>query len=181
MLRFLLTFVGVVLVIVCVALLGLWVRSYYNTDSLNGIFTDRCGFQLMSSRGDVSFCMTSLAKPWPRKVTVDLTDNFSKRLLPYPDGDTDDDTAETWMRQRVASMPSSSPPDDPGGWLFNVRSIGSGDSFIRVPDWFAVLSTGVAAWQLLRKPSWQFTIRTMFAATTLLAVVLGLAAWMFRL
>jgi hypothetical protein len=48
----------------------------------------------------------------------------------------------------------------------------------RVPYWFLVLTTGLLAMAFqLRWPP-RFTLRTLFIATTFLAVVLGMSAWL---
>jgi hypothetical protein len=52
---------------------------------------------------------------------------------------------------------------------------------IFIPDWFLVIfaaASGLIPWRSLFK--WRFTLRTLLIATTLLAVVLGLAVWASR-
>jgi hypothetical protein len=45
---------------------------------------------------------------------------------------------------------------------------------IRLPYWFLVLATASAARALMKRTPWQFSLRTMLIAMTLVAVLLGL-------
>jgi hypothetical protein len=49
---------------------------------------------------------------------------------------------------------------------------------LMVPDWFLVLISGTCAVVPWRKRRWAFSLRTMLLATTLIAAVLGLIAWL---
>jgi hypothetical protein len=51
MLRRLLSIASIVCLVLCVALMGLWVRSYYWSDLVLGRFGDRFGFQIASKTG----------------------------------------------------------------------------------------------------------------------------------
>jgi prepilin signal peptidase PulO-like enzyme (type II secretory pathway) len=62
---------------------------------------------------------------------------------------------------------------------FGIRTAPTGTAFF-VPYWFFVLSTGLLSTLLWRKRPWQFTLRSLFVATTFLAVVLGMIAWLDR-
>jgi hypothetical protein len=54
------------------------------------------------------------------------------------------------------------------------------DSSVVVPYWFLVLATGSLAMMFRIRWPWRFTLRSMFLATTFLAVVLGMVAWLDR-
>jgi hypothetical protein len=49
-----------------------------------------------------------------------------------------------------------------------------------VPLWFLVLTSGSLATLFRLKWPWRFTLRSLFIATTFLAVVLGMIAWLDR-
>ena len=46
------------------------------------------------------------------------------------------------------------------------------------PHWFSLITVAIAALPWIRQLSWRFNLRTLLIATTLVAVVLGLAVYM---
>jgi hypothetical protein len=63
------------------------------------------------------------------------------------------------------------------GWQTDDDSI-----YAYIPFWFLTLSCIAFAWLTVVPPSAikRFSLRALLIATTLVAVVLGVAAWMFR-
>ncbi len=53
-------------------------------------------------------------------------------------------------------------------------------SFVWLPYWFLVLTTGSLAMIFQLRWPLRFTLRSLFIATTFLAVVLGMIAWLDR-
>jgi hypothetical protein len=68
---------------------------------------------------------------------------------------------------------------DTRSWIgFGAYWLSSTDYGVLVPHWFLLVLAGTfAALPWLR---WRFTLRTLLIATTLVAVVLGLAVWFRR-
>jgi hypothetical protein len=49
---------------------------------------------------------------------------------------------------------------------------------VTVPYWFLVLASGSLSMLFRMRWPWQFNLRSLFVATTFLAVVLGMIAWL---
>ena len=60
------------------------------------------------------------------------------------------------------------------------RTIPQLGSVLIVPYWFLVLTSGSLAMAFQMRWPWRFTLRSLFIATTFLAVVLGMIAWLDR-
>ncbi len=141
--------------IACVLLIAFWVRSYKTWD--------RCywpgktlGVQLNSDTGHIVLVADP---PTPSSDIV----SFFVASLPT------DDESETFYK------------DDVLGFYF--KRVQNGFR-LDVPFWFLVLLSAVCAaltaapW--IRKLKWRFTLRTLLAITTLVALVLGLIVWFSR-
>jgi hypothetical protein len=154
MLRRLLNFASIVCLVTCVALMGLWVRSYWKCDVLTVSYASK-SYSVGSLRGAVG-CGVGVVNP-------STTASWLWRANSYPPG----------VDEKYTKYP-------PRSFLgFRFRTAPNGTSFF-VPYWFVVLSTGLLSTLLWRKRSWQFTLRSLFIATTFLAVVLGMIAWLDR-
>jgi hypothetical protein len=148
MLRRLLYIATIVFLVLCVALMGMWVRSYW--------WWDRCyvpgkqlGMQLNSDAGHV----VVMVGPTELSVTKAITGH----------------------------LPSSGPADpfydnDILGFYFGRTSNGLR---LDIPYWFMVLlSTGAIAISWLPWWSNRFSLRTLLITTTIVAIVLGMIAWL---
>jgi hypothetical protein len=155
MLRRLLNFASVLCLIACVALMGMWVRSYNWTDELTTRLGSGHGLEVQSTPGRLSIDQFSLASPsvWPWTLRSEPIHN-------------------KWQMFDLLDLR---------------RHFGFAGSFqwsrkyIVIPYWFAILAMGSPAILFqLRWTPWRFTLRSMFALTTFLAVVLGMIAWLDR-
>ena len=151
MLRRLLNIASTVCLVLCVALMGLWVRSYWWLDHVN-----KRDFGVTSATG------------W---VTVRW------------DGDPQSFHQLTFQSTSVEEMKKiMGRPMTPGETMrVSMRKFGFVEGAIQLPYWFLTLLISpfaifaAASWR-----KWRFTLRTLFIATTFLAVVLGMIAWLDR-
>jgi hypothetical protein len=158
MLRRLLNITSIVCLVLCVALMGLWVRSYYSIDSLRVRFTARQLFMFTSMDGRLEFFN------WPLD-TAKLRDSASKERRWSV-------SSEPFTHQRAFVNTSN----------WTKLGFNYGSAFVLLPYWFLVLTTGSLAviFQLRLEWPFRFTLRSLFIITTFLAVVLGMIAWLDR-
>ena len=157
MLRRLLNIASIVCLVLCVALMGMWVRSHYQHDEVRGRFTSGQCLYVHSVQGRI---VVSLNPPFA--ITLG---EWSAAIYIGPN-----------KQQSVINIPLLS-----HGIL---GSLGFGYGFdkfnwlVAVPFWFLVLTCGSLA--MIFRLSWplRFTLRSLFIATTFLAVVLGMAMWL---
>jgi hypothetical protein len=160
MLRRLLNIASIVCLVACVALMGMWVRSYRAQDEFRALLWGNRVVIVDSLRGRTHSieCLADeslLGRFWPWSI--------GGRPMMVDDGD---------------KTPYSTPK------LVNCLGFGAtvAQKWISVglPFWFLVFSSGsLAVICRLRWPP-QFTLRGLFIATTFLAVVLGMNAWLDR-
>jgi hypothetical protein len=158
MLRRLLNIASIVCLVLCVAFMGMWVRSQHWHDSLSAWFTNRCGFEISSVPGRVIAHALLLHQPM-----IGLQGTMSSS----PD-------AELWAKPFHQTGPST-PLNFVTRWGFAVEPTsgppGNDGYTITVPYWFLVMTSGLLAMLFqLRWPP-QFTLRSLFIVTTFLAVV----------
>jgi hypothetical protein len=67
-----------------------------------------------------------------------------------------------------------------GAGLADSRLLSPTSSFVVLPYLFRVLTSGWLAIICQMRWPWRFTLRSQFIATTFLAVVLGMIAWLDR-
>jgi hypothetical protein len=146
MLRRLLNIASIVCLVACVALMGMWVRSYSWSDRLWGRFTEAQVFSIGSQSGRLRWASMSLK-----------------------------DRTWSWT---IGSRPIESVRETEF-WQFNEYHSGK-NWFLVLPHWFAILVSGSLAMALRLRWPWRFTLRSLFIATTFLAVVLGMIAWVDR-
>ena len=152
MVRHLLNIASIVCLVLCVALMGLWVRSLYLSDRL--FFT--------STSADF-VCLQSI--PGRVDVTVNLP------ISP---------TATGGWHLSFDTVPAAGYWLLPAGVLgFGVWGFVGGNSFT-APCWFLVLATGLLAMAFQLRWPWRFGLRSLFVATTSLAVVPGMSVWLDR-
>jgi hypothetical protein len=157
MLRHLLNVASIVCLVLCVALMGMWVRSYYWTDEV--YFTPPGATTVGGGSIVGRITMGALT----RKGTG-LEERFYFRHVPIAD----------WRSE--------------GGRLDKEFSSVAGFGFLRetgacviaVPYWFAVIFVGAFSFAPWSRVKYRFSLRSLFIATTFLAVVLGIIAWLDR-
>ena len=151
----------------CVALMAMWVRSYFAIDSLTGRIAGQNGLVLSSKPGRlfIHLCTTLPVETpiWSFESETDFHDwdkPFSK-LWPRSGLNACVPLGFIWMRM-------------PGG------PSGGGQAFT-LPYWCLVLTSGLLAIACqMRWPPWRFNLRTMLFVTTLVAVVMGMITWLDR-
>jgi hypothetical protein len=135
----------------CVLLCVLWVRSYWQTFIAHKATPDGHTLFVDSSNGDVTF-------------SRDL--GLATRRL-------------SWTRARDVTPAWKKPPTSYWGAGFSWRS--SPYLSVRLPYWIPTLIFAVASvLPCIGQMSFRFSLRTLLIATTLMAVVLGLAVWATR-
>jgi hypothetical protein len=136
--------------IACVLLIALWVRSYGRAEMIESDLNNpTTNNSIRSSFGQLTFAHKSEIHSTP---TI-------------------------WFAVSVSTdVVADSPKFDFVSYKGTPRDRYSWPVFVvYVPHWFAVLL--VAASATLPWISWRFSLRTLLIATTLIAVVLGLAVW----
>jgi hypothetical protein len=166
MLRRLLNIASIVCLVLCVALMGLWVRSYYVCDMLSRHFNDTQVIGVYSIPGRLAWRRWNVAPP-PDPTQRQPADYYFWSLASH----------------RSGYMPSPALPSS--GILqqfgFATPALSTQRFDLAFPFWFLVVASGSLAVVLqMRWPPWRFTLRSLFVLTTFLAVVLGMIAWLDR-
>jgi hypothetical protein len=162
MLRRLLNIASIVCLVACVALMAMWVRSYRWHDHVGGSVTDTQVFLIETIPGRLHLIRAELSKP-----------------------DKDDPYRPLRRWQYLSGQINSvefQKPAIPHGYL---AAVGfdwylSRVSWLNVPFWFLILTSGGLAMVFRIRWPWRFNLRSLFIATTFLAVVLGMIAWLDR-
>jgi hypothetical protein len=156
MLRRLLNIASIVCLVACVALMGMWVRSYHWNDSLTAQAAHSKLYQVATCSGQME---VSLGCRLVGPITADL---------------------HSWSVGSYESQPNPFLPTS--GMPNTLQRIGfnsSGPIFV-MPFWFLVLTSGSLAMLFQLRWPLRFNLRSLFIATTFLAVVLGMIAWLDR-
>jgi hypothetical protein len=155
MLRRLLNIAAIVCLVLCVALMGMWVRSYQGMDGLSGRYWVTRGFMVQSLPGRLFF--GEFYEPESRQGS--WTVGTEPIQLAF------DERAWQQSSRQLG---------------FDVHGSWPTSAFLVLPLWFVVLMSGATAMVCqLRWPP-QFTLRSLFIVTTFLAVVLGMIASLDR-
>jgi hypothetical protein len=167
MVRRLLNIASIVCLVLCVALMGMWVRSYYYQDTLTAGITGTQTFAVGSIPGRVLFDQWSAYAPHERPGwTMDSEAADESWNAPHPT------TGPRRLLARATSI-GITVVDMGQGPLGTAHSL-------MLPFWLLVLVSGTLAMAFqLRWPP-RFTLRSLFIATTFLAVVPGMIAWLDR-
>jgi hypothetical protein len=161
--RRLLNIASIVCLVACVVLVGMWVRSYQTLDDeLHGLLPHDEGFLVYSTQGELV-----LYKGPVDSNGSPITNHWPWVVIGGPSGSWFD-FENTSQLQTVSNQ------------------FGFGSSFswagscLHLPYWLLVLTSGsmAMAFQLRWPP--RFTLRDLFIATTFLAGVLGMIAWLDR-
>jgi hypothetical protein len=178
MLRRLLNIASIVCLVACVALMGLWVRSYWWVDEIN-----------VNPTAHISLVLTS--RPGRLLVTFDDDFNLADR---GPFGSSAAVTPPLWSlhSDKYSSTFQPEQRESRGPYraimLFRqkqflpsaVRPVSGPFVAAAISYWLLVLTSGTLAMLFqLRWPP-RFTLRSLFIATTFLAIVLGMIAWLDR-
>jgi hypothetical protein len=152
MTRYLRIAVAVCFVLLAVALIALWVRSYGNFDSVSGPVGLDCYAGFYSSLGVVNFSLVCSDDPPP--------------------------DANNWNVQHAKIQSRLAGSRLRRGWIGLQVRFDKGDLNFALPYWFlTTLSTALAALFAFKR-TWRFTVRGLLIATTLLAVALGLGVYL---
>ena len=143
MLRRLLNIASIVCLVLCVALMGMWVRSYQRYYMLS-VVNPISSFRIDSGKGRLSSVFTTRSDSW----SVGM---------------------ETFSYSRVTPNPNSAL-----GFYAKFRP---GQFDFDLPYWFLVLLSAIFALSPWIRSSKRVSLRTLLIATTLVAVVLGMIAW----
>jgi hypothetical protein len=160
MLRRLLNIASIVCLVFCVALMGMWVRSYRATEKVS--WGQDISIQTIPGRLKFRKNVTWESGPWQWTIQ---TKPFRREV--------ELDDVMYWRRSPLG--------------LGFTASFDNGYSVLTLPYWFLVLSTGLLAILFrsramifqLRWP-WRFGLRSLFIATTFLAVLLAMVAVLDR-
>jgi hypothetical protein len=152
MLRRLLNIASIVCLALCMALMGMWVRSY---QTQIGLLLSGRHFDFGSIQGRMVFAPNASGPQEWRLATLNPTSYDYDP--PYMD-----------LHRGISN---------PFGFLLYFSGVGT---VVIVPYWFLVLASGSLAMAFQLRWPWRFNLRSMFIATTFLAVVLGMIAWLDR-
>jgi len=138
--------------VLAIALLALWVRSFYYQDRL--FLTVRgTHFVVLDSRRNVASFVVEEA---PDQLTDELSE-WSLVTTPTLFKPMD----KGWPRGVIAGL----------GFSLNFEP---GIFWLEAPHWFIAMASATAAAIFAFKRTWRFSIRTLLIATTLVAAALGL-------
>jgi hypothetical protein len=188
--RRLLNIASVVCLVACVALLVLWARSYRAFDRASGRLFGRVSVICVSYAGRMTTTFTDpsyLSWSWPKHDSGPILPH-NRTLAEISNGDFSwSDTDVVWPHKgkmgfgwiQHALCPNM--PNGETGWGprgMSARSWAAASAGVMVPHSFGVLIfASLASLPWMR---WRFSLRTLFIATTFLAVVLGMIAWLDR-
>jgi hypothetical protein len=154
--RRLLNIASIVCLVLCVALMGMWVRSYSWVDQLHGRLTSTEGFSVGMRPGRLQFGTV---------IGVALLSDWQWGLVSIAR------TQKSIENERAAPHL---------GFAVSHSRFGPSVVALTIPCWFLVLTSGSLAMLCRLRWPWQFKLRTLFVVTTFLAVVLGMIAWLDR-
>jgi hypothetical protein len=157
MLRRLLNIASIVCLMLCVALMGMWVRSYWWLDNWKFSPLSACRVGIASANGRIAI-RAGFENPKPSDTVFKLTQ--------YRVGDRTTDLAR--IDQHYSAVAGF-------GFLRN-----GGLRFFMFPYWSIVLLIGGLSFLPWSRVKYRFSVRTLLIATTFLAVVLGMIAWLDR-
>jgi hypothetical protein len=164
--RRLLNITSIVCLVMCVAFMGMWVRSYHWCDCLEGRVPGRREFYLESELGHLRWRSVDdpMLKWWRIR-------GESSREFPKPVG---------WREFGGFGFGTEAPSFRTTGYVSPALYATLRTLRMECPYWFLVLTSSTLAMTCrLRWPP-QFTLRQLFIATTFLAVVLGMIVWLDR-
>jgi hypothetical protein len=168
MLRPLLNIASIVCLVACVALMGMWVRSdseLYEFTVLSPFWehpTEMRVYRVLLASGRLQ-CWYEPARSNEGSPPAWHSTFESRPVDPK-------------IKYRVPD-PSAQSPLTPFGFAVHLSRA---YSIVTLPYWFLVLVTGSLSLNFRLRWPWRFNLRTLFIATTFLAIVLGMVAWLDR-
>jgi hypothetical protein len=164
--RRLLNIASIVCLVLCVALMGMWVRSSYPSQIIFRPSPAQHSFAVASANGRISWSVGYLSKD-------DDTETVENYIDPPHRIDRRPIDRELLLNPRLASGPMASI-----GFAQNRRGLYA--TVTMIPYWFLVLASGSLAMMFQMKWPPQFTLRSLFIVTTFLTVMLGMVALLDR-
>jgi hypothetical protein len=149
--RRLLNIASIVCLVLCVALMAMWVRSY---DLRTGLLATTRHFNVGSLQGRLMLLPGENDEWWWESHGNQANYPVDPAYISIPRGTS-----------------------NPFG--FRVHLAWKKSALI-APYWFLVLTAGSLAMAFQLRWPWRFTLRSLFIVTTFLAVVLGMIAWLDR-
>jgi hypothetical protein len=153
LLKFLRIAVTVTCLVVCALLIAWWVRGYWKFDVLLAPIGSTRMLTIITCRGHISFGVP------PLKYYINKGYSPSRQRTSGPVG----------PRSLTAGNPSKL------GIHWSSKPRGE----VIFPFWMLVLPIGISGVLLLKGEKWQFSLRSMLFAITLVAVVLGLLSILY--
>jgi hypothetical protein len=191
MLRRLLNIASVVCLVACVALMGMWVSTNYRCVEVKGHLPFRQIFDVFTMPGRVYVSWITWQTPAVKKVGVidSIGEFLATAIAAKPLSKSTERTASdvspwsiTWQPYDWFSMGRD--PSKPPGLLELLGFAAGHDNIygwvVVAPFWLLVLASGSLAMAFRLRWPWQFSLRSVFIATTFLAVVLGMITWLDR-
>jgi hypothetical protein len=160
MLRRLLNIASIACLVLCVLLMGLWVRSYYVWDTLTFRWWLEHDFLIYGRTGEVAWSCP------PPTLSTRLWE--SSPLSPHDSG------GSIWTFSDLDFEPK---------FLLSIgfAAVRTGTvSVVMLPYWFLVLTSGSLGMITRARSAVRFNLRRLFIVTTFLAIVLGMIAWLDR-
>lgn len=154
----------------CVLLVALWVLSYWQFELVLVRLSTSSDVRIVSSRGQVAFCISAPGG------ALGITTAFRIAPNAYL---TSVDSSKKWVRGAIDSGLGKHLQRNFTPNRLLVTFGGADGRIVIVPFWVLVLSSvSLATVSLFKRHlSWQFSLRTLLVATTLVAVVLGTIAY----
>ena len=161
MLRRLLNIASLVCLVACVALMGMWLDSLRTWSFINGQITANRAVDFQSLSGHLTFDVSNQERDL---FDDEPSDDWQLRRLPNPN-----------PKFPLATIPQTFLT--PLGFQGIITTT---EYCVVIPYWFLVLVSGSLAMLFRPQLRWRYTLRSLFIATTFLAVVLGMIAWLDR-
>jgi hypothetical protein len=158
--RRLLNIASIVCLVLCVALIGMWVRSYYWFDLARWRLADGQSIIISLIPGQISLGHLSVTPPGTPVIGIDN--------LPWWHNSISLD------RGQIIFAPLQGPLA-PLGFYWRLSW---GHFSLTLPYWFLVLATGSLAIAFRMHWLWRFSLRSLFIAMTALAILMGMIVWL---
>jgi hypothetical protein len=152
-----LSIASIVCLVACVALMGMWARSYSWTDEFYFHPASTSSFVGASAVGRIVVGKVSLQITPPPS----LLEFFHRPIAEWR-------TELAGIDQRWTTVAGF-------GMLNEANELA-----ITMPYWFVVLVVGAPGFAPWSRVKYRFSLRTLFIATSILAIVLGMIAWLDR-
>ena len=164
---------------ICAILLFMWGRSYREADRLHGRLWDRESFLIGSKQGTVSFLWFRShghEKWWQWETPTYAVDDE----MSFPVGDIDQYQNRLGFGYLKDPMYLVMPMEQNGFMMMGAATATLRGAGPIIPYWFpASIFATLGTWLALRQSS-RFGLRAMMLGTTMLVLLMGIAAWALR-